>query len=81
MSKDLRLMFGEAWIYGLTLVTGLLLIVQGYGSGLTESLWGLAWGPLAWVGERVPLPAGAPFLLGTTGCVFVLAACFAARHD
>ncbi|MEU0238562.1 hypothetical protein ABZ234_12800 [Nocardiopsis sp. NPDC006198] len=81
MSAALRLMFGEARIYGLTLVAGILMIVQGYGTGLTELLWGVGWGPLAWVGERVALPDGSPFLLGSLGFVFVLATCFAVQHD
>lgn len=79
--KRLRFLFGEGWIYGLTLTLGVLMAVQGYGTGLTEIFWGVSWGPLAWAGERVVLPDGSPFLLGTGGCVFVLAACLAIAHD
>lgn len=81
MSKTLRLMFVEARIYGLTLVTGILLMIQGYGAAFTELAWGATWGPLAWIGERVALPNGSPFLLGALGFVFVLVVCFAVQHD
>ncbi|MFJ9553899.1 hypothetical protein ACIRPH_08780 [Nocardiopsis sp. NPDC101807] len=81
MSEVLRLVFVEARIYGLTLVAGVLLILQGWGSGVTELLRGAGWGPLAWVAERVALPEDAPFLLGALGFVLVLSACFAVQHD
>jgi hypothetical protein len=81
MSQTLRLIFVETRIYGLTLVTGALLMIQGYGTGLTELLWGVAWGPLAWIGERVALPDGSPFLVGALGLVFVLAGYFSLQHD
>ncbi|MFL1379914.1 MULTISPECIES: hypothetical protein [unclassified Nocardiopsis] len=81
MRDRLRLIFVDGWIYGLTLVVGVLMIVQGYGSGITELVWGVSWGPLAALAERVDLPDGSPLLLGTTGCIVVLAACFAIAHD
>lgn len=81
MCERLRLIFVDGWIYGLTLVVGALMIVQGYGSGITELLWGLSWGPFAALAEWAALPDGSPFLLGTAGCIVVLAACFAIGHD
>ena len=81
MSGTLRLMFVEARIYGLALVVGSLLLVQGYGAALTRLFWGVEWGPLAWAGEHVALPDGSSLMVGGLGLTFLLAVCFAVQHD
>lgn len=81
MSGTLRLMFVEARIYGLALVVGVLLFVQGYGVALTERFWGFEWGLLAWAGERFALSDGSPLMVGGLGLTFLLVVCFAVQHD
>ncbi|MEV6817145.1 hypothetical protein AB0M72_00190 [Nocardiopsis dassonvillei] len=79
--RHLRFLFGGGWIYGLVLTLGVLMVVQGYGTGLTEVFWDVSWGPLAWAGERVALPDGTPFRLGALGLVLVLATYFSIAHE
>lgn len=54
-------------------IVGLLLIIQGAGSGVVKAAWDTNWGLLAVAERWTPVPAWAGFALAVVGLVLAIA--------
>ncbi|KUF14571.1 hypothetical protein [Streptomyces silvensis] len=68
---------------GLMLLFGAILFVQGFGSAVTDSGWGVSFGVAALLREA-GMPGWGDLVIGGTGCVFLALGAWrrlAARRD
>jgi hypothetical protein len=65
---------------GLMVIVGAVLMIQGFGSALAQTVWSSDWGLLAVAERHVPLPTWTGVVLGTVGIALVIGGLFAARR-